>query len=102
MAFDGTEGGAIPLADGSAMTNEYRRRNPNERLAHFFGRNILQEILEQENCVGIRIYYGINEAGERELILVGADADENDILDLVADVSTPCPHACASPNPLNS
>jgi len=72
MAFDGTEGGAIPLADASAMTKEYRLRNPNQTLAHFFGK------------------------------VVGADSDENDILDIVADLTFPCPNTCSNPNPLNS
>lgn len=102
MAFNGTEGGAIPPEDAGAMTAEYRQRNPNQTIAHFFGRDILQEMLDQPDCMGIRMYYGINENGERELVLVGADQNENDLLDLVADLSCPCPKACASSNLLNS
>ena len=102
MAFDGTEGDAIPITDGSALTAEFRQHNPNHRLAHFFGRDILQQILDQPDCMGIRVYYGVNEEGQSELVLAGADADENDMLDLVVDLSMPCPKACSDSNPLNS
>src|SRR3989338_254636 len=100
MAFNGTEGGLISLDTASQMTKAYRDANHGGRIAHFFGRDILEEILAQEECMGIRMYYGINEDGDRELILVGANASENDLLDLVADVSSPCPNLCSSPNKL--
>ncbi len=102
MAFDGTEGNQITLASASAMTAQYRRDNPNSTIAHFFGKDILNELLEKEGCVGIRIYYGLDEDGNKQLVLVGVDSEENDILELVADMSFPCPNACSSPNSLNS
>ena len=102
MAFDGTEGGAIPLATASAMTAKYRRDFPNETLAHFFGKNIIHEVLEQDGCVGARIYYAIDEFGAKQLVMVGVDSDENDILGIVADMTFPCPNTCSTPNPLNS
>lgn len=102
MTFNGTEGAAISLSVASAMTARYRQNNPNQIKAHFFGKEILAEILSQHNCVGIRMYYGINENGDRELVLVGVDQGQNDILDLVVDLSAPCPKACSTANPLNS
>lgn len=101
MAFNGSEGGEISLNTASAMTKLYREENPNTTRAHFFGKDIINRILAQENCMGIRIYYGIAENGVKELILVGADADENDMLDLVADLSMPCPPTCSPNNALN-
>ena len=76
MAFDGTEGGAITLAAGADLTAEYRREYPNDRKGHFFGKDILNEILDQERCEGIRMYYGIATNGDKELVTVGADADD--------------------------
>lgn len=100
MAFNGREGGQISLELGAEMTAAYRSANPGARKAHFFGKDILNEILNQEGCMGIRIYYGISD-GEKELVLVGADADENDMTELVADLSSPCPPICGGGNPLN-
>jgi len=102
MAFDGTEGGAISLAEGSALTKEYRLRNPGAINARFFGKDILRQLLDQDGSMGIRIYFGQDEDGNKQLVLVGADSDENDMLDLVADTSVPCPNLCSSPNALNS
>ncbi len=102
MAFNGTEGGEITLSEGSKMTSNYRDRNPNQTIAHFFGRDILERILSQENCMGIRMYYGIDDDGKKQIVLVGADEHQNDLTDLVADISHPCPHTCSQANPLNS
>lgn len=101
MAFNGTEGEAISLETASQMTAKYRDANPNTTIAHFFGKEILNQLLEQENCVGIRMYYGMQD-GEKELVLVGVDSEQNDILELVVDRSMPCPKACSMANPLNS
>jgi hypothetical protein len=62
----------------------------------------LQELLDQEGCMGIRMYYGLDEHGKKELVLVGADADQNDMTELVADLSMPCPSICGVANALNS
>jgi hypothetical protein len=102
MAFDGTEGGEITLSEGAALTKEYRSRNSSSIKAHFFGKEVLSQLLDQEGCMGIRMYYGQDEDGNSELVLVGADASENDMLDLIIDNSVPCPNYCSSPNALNS
>ena len=95
MSFDGTEGGSITLAAASDLTAEYRRLNSGATIAHFFGKDIIEDILEQTGCKGIRIYYGIDDEGGKELILVGADSDEDDMTSLVADLSLPCPNTCS-------
>jgi hypothetical protein len=102
MAFDGTEGGAITLSEGAALTSEHRLRNPKALKGRFFGRDILNQILDQEGCKGIRMYFGQDEDGNRELVIVGADEFEDDMLDLIADLSAACPSKCSTPNALNS
>ena len=102
MAFDGTEGGEITSTAGGDMTAEYRRLNPGEVKGHFFGKEILQELLDQEGCMGIRMYYGISPEDRKELVLVGAKANEDDMTDLVVDLSTPCPNHCGINSILNS
>ncbi|MDG1332612.1 MAG: hypothetical protein P8P74_09800 [Crocinitomicaceae bacterium] len=102
MAFDGTEGGAITLSEGAALTKEHRLRNPTAHKGHFFGKEILNQILDQEGCMGIRFYNGQDEDGNRQLVIVGADEFEDDMLDLVGDFSAACPSNCSTPNALNS
>lgn len=101
MAFDGTEGGFIDLEAAAAMTAEHRRVYPNAHKCQFFGRDKVLELLEQSGCMGIRVYHGLNKEGERELIFVGADADGEDMLDMVLDLSPKCPNNCPSTNALN-
>lgn len=109
MSFDGTEGAEESRSKAETWTAAYRTANPGETIAHFFGRDILEDILKQNNCKGIRIYYGLNN-GTKKLLLVGADANEDDLLgegDIVANASVQCPTStsgggCSSSNILNS
>jgi len=102
MAFDGTEGRAITLAEGAALTKKHRLSNPTALKGRFFGKEILKQILDQDGCVGIRFYFGEDAEGDRQLVICGANQSEDDILDLIADVSAPCPNKCSTPNALNS
>jgi hypothetical protein len=103
VVFDGTEGGPITLDQGSAMTKEYRRLNPNATIAHFFGKQRINALLNQTGCMGIRMYYGVNVvSGEKELILVGVKSDGNDMTQMVMDMSHRCPKDCSAANSLNS
>lgn len=103
MAFNGSEGEQISLNEASTMTSNYRTSNPNGLLGHFIGKDILASILAQSGCMGIRVYYGENSNGQKELVIVGADANENDIITgIIADRTMPCPHRCSTQNSLNS
>jgi hypothetical protein len=56
MSFDGNEGKVVTLEEAASWTTNFRNSiQPGETIAHFMGKNKLQEILEQENCVGVRI-----------------------------------------------
>ena len=48
--------------------------------AQFVGKRILEEILKQPECIGINIYKGINEVGEKNYVIVGIDKNNNPIL----------------------
>ena len=101
MAFDGTEGGEITLEEGAILTARYRATHPLQRKGHFFGKEILNDILARPGCVGIRMYHGLDTLLRHEMVLVGADAEGDDMLDLVADKGLPCPASCPQPNELN-
>ena len=101
MAFNGSEGKVVTLATGAAYTAEYRTANPGAVKGQFVGKDLLKSILDQEGCMGIRIYYGLS--GEtKKVVLCGADAEENDMLEIIGDESLPCPAYCSSANSLNS
>lgn len=101
MSFNGQEGGLISLQDGAAMTARYRTNFPTQIKARFFGKEILEKILNQSGAMGIRMYFAQNANNEMELVICAADANENDMLDMVGDLSIACPANCSTGNSLN-
>jgi len=104
MSFTGNEDHSITLADAAVLTKKYRDSvAAGTRIAGFFGRAAIEAILAQADSVGIRYYHGINDRSEPVLVLVGADADENDLYQgVLAEAAMPCPTRCSSANALNS
>lgn len=98
--YNGSEGEAITLEEAAAFTANYRSQNQGVAetvKAHFFGREILQRMLDQEGCAGIRMYYGLDDKGGKQLVLVGVDAAGQDMEDgTIADRSRVCPPDCAT------
>lgn len=103
MAFTGNEAEEFPLETAAQWTKNYRDTiKAGETISHFFGKNIIQQILDQDGCMGIRIYYALDENGKKQLIIVGADAKENDIYTgIIAERSYICPPFCPQGSPLN-
>ncbi|MCC6685182.1 MAG: hypothetical protein IT247_08930 [Bacteroidia bacterium] len=104
MPFNGTEGSAITLNEASTLTANYRAKSRDVVNAIFMGRDLLNQILAQPDCMGIRVYYAFNEVtNQPTMVFVGADAMENDMTSgIIADFGLPCPTACSINNPLNS
>ena len=73
-----------------------RRRPANlpERGGHF-PREVIDRILAQPGCSGLRFYYGTTPDGTLTLVFVGIDADERDMADgVLATDYFPCPPFC--------
>lgn len=104
MTFTGNEGAVITLAEGAEMTANYRATiNIGETIGHAVGKKLFNSILDQSGCVGIRIYYALDENDEKQLVLVGVDSDGNDMASgVIVDKSISCPTRCSFKNPLNS
>jgi hypothetical protein len=102
MSFNGTEGAPISLAAAAALTKNYRASRTGTTHAHFFGKDVILQLLDIPEAVGIREYYGLTEAGEQELVLVAVDAQENDLEILTIDCAIKCPPKCGISSSLNS
>lgn len=104
MSVTGHENHDIPLAQASAWTKNYRDSiTSGQTIAHYFGKDAIQAILDQEECVGIRIYYALDEVGAKQIITVGVDSNGDDLYQgLLAERSLKCPTYCSASNPLNS
>lgn len=104
MKYKGTEGEAIGLVQAAAMTAKYRKEVSSDTAkSHFFGSQILQKLLDQEGCVGIRMYHALDDDMKKQLVLIGVDEKGNDMESgLVADRSLICPPDCDSGGTLSS
>jgi len=99
----GDEGAAIELDEAIGLTKNYRHRNPKATVSQFFGNKILNRILQQDGCLGIRIYYAnshqlsgwqsffvgvgnffikvvADAEGEKKFVIVGVDENGEDQL----------------------
>lgn len=100
--FTGNEGEEFPLETASEWTANYRAANPDSTKAHFFGNVILSKILAQTGCVGLRMYYALDDNGDKQMIVVGVDSDgEDQFMKVIAERSWPCPPYCGGGSPLN-
>ena len=103
MAFNGNEGEQVTLEEAAAWTKRYRTSNPTAIKASFYGTSKINDVLNQPGVVGIRFYNGEDQNGVNNLILVGVDANENDLTSGVIIESGPkCPSQCGVANQLNS
>jgi hypothetical protein len=92
------------LAEAAELTANYRNAQPNDCIkAEFFGKNAILALLNQDNCMGMRIYYGQDNNGEKKLVLVGVDSSGNDLISgIIMEHGLLCPINCSSPNALNT
>jgi hypothetical protein len=104
MAFTGDEDHSITLDEAVEMTKRYRYSVASGAiLAGFFGKSTLQKMLDQEDCVGIRIYHALKANNDLTFVLVGADGNEHDIYHgEIAEYAVQCPPFCDLNSPLLS
>lgn len=94
----------ITLEEAAQMTARYRATiQPGETIAAAVSSQIINRILAQENCKGLRFYFAVDESGSQTLVTVGIDQNENDMTTgLIADNFGKCPSICSIENSLNS
>lgn len=100
--FAGNEGEKITLQEAVNFTENYRKGEKAGAIkAEFFGEEFLSKILLQENCVGIRFYFGKHDNGNLNIVAVGCDKNGEDLYDgIILEMGEPCPPHCASNSPL--
>ena len=77
--FTGDEGEYIVAIEASKRQNRFlekEKKNGKENpvRAQFYGKKMIEEMLSRKGAMGIRIYFGENEDGNPNLVLVPADA----------------------------
>lgn len=104
MTFTGSEDHDIPLSTAAEWTKNYRDSiTTGQTIAHYFGGDAIQDIIDQDSCVGLRIYYALDESGNKQLIITGVKANGDDLYQgKLAERSVTCPIDCSAANPLNT
>ena len=96
--FNGSEGSMIPPAQAAKWTKTYRDANPGEIKAFYIGRDVIEDIFKQADCMGIRMYRAItdDETPQEQVVIVGVDSNGIDLTDngKIADRCLPCPACC--------
>lgn len=91
--FTGNENHAVTAVEGIGFIKNFRERAGAEAVpGGFFDKQAVQPHLDQSASVGMRYYYGLTDAGSPKLLLVGANADRDDLIAGVpVKVSMPYP-----------
>lgn len=93
----------IDIEEARSYTHEYQKQFPEAIKSFFVGIDKLSLILEQEGCIGVSIYEGLNpETQQKNLVLVGVDESGNSMeLGPILEHLKTCPPMCAEKSSLN-
>jgi DhnA family fructose-bisphosphate aldolase class Ia len=83
VRLDANVGEHIGYELGAKMIKDYYDKYQ-EGGAHFVGRNIIEKILSQPDCIGIKIFKGLNEEGKKTYVLTGVNSEGQPILEITA------------------
>lgn len=99
--FTSADGAFIPKTTAQQYCKTFRQNSPTGAVkSHFFGRDKIDQILAQNNVIGIRIFYGTSRADDDtlkpELIISGVDNQGHNILNtnMILEFSRACPPFC--------
>lgn len=103
MAIDSNTGEIISLPEAVNFVTAFQVRFPHEARAFFVGSNKITDLLEQPDCIGVRIYNGYDESEQvLNRVLVGVDSFGEDIAKgVIVEKLAPCPTICSANSPLN-
>ena len=85
----GREGSEIKLNIAAEWTKYHRERNPGGVISQFFGQEILNKILQQPDCIGIRFYYANSkpQSGWQRFIKKCFGMDEGEVHLIITGVT---------------
>ena len=91
-----SNGSLISKENAKAMIQAYQDNAPTDAIyAHLYDADLIQQLLNEEDTEGIRIYHGLDSEGKQRLILVCVDGNGNDLPDKdILEYATHCPPNC--------
>ena len=103
MPIDRHTGEFIDLNEAKTLAHDFQTSNSSSHKCYYLGVEKLQQIIDQNGCMGVRIYRALDKTrGEETLVLVGVNAECKDMTDgKILDRSIPCPTQCDVASPLS-
>lgn len=103
MILDDNTGSEITLEEAKDYTHAFQEENPGAIKSFYVGAKKLKRILEQVDCVGLRIYngYDTDQNNKPNLVLVGVDENGEDLTNgVILEKLAICPPICPKSSPL--
>lgn len=102
MEINKNTGDVITLDEAINFTHAYQEQNSEAIKSYFVGSDKVNMILNQENCIGLRIYNGYNtNENKTNLVLVGVDVNGEDLVSgVILENLLTCPKVCPKFSPL--
>lgn len=96
MSENNLGGSVIPLSQAAAYTHAFQELNPSATIAYYVDSGSLNQILQQNDCSGIRIYNGYDaETRRTNLVLVGVSKSGSDMTGgILVEELVSCPSVC--------
>lgn len=93
--LDVNTGEVISVSEAQEYVTEFEKVYPSEVKSFFVGKNHIKAILDQADCIGLRVYNGYDYAEARmNQVFLGVNSDENDMKGLIVNKSVVCPPIC--------
>lgn len=70
----------IGFEAGEVMVKSFFDKHPDQAYGNIMGREIIEQILAQPDCQGILITPGLDEQGNRHVVLAGIDSNRQAIV----------------------
>ena len=93
----------ISLDEAKQMTHAYQNAPQFQGLtvASMIDKEAYQLVIDQPNCVNIRTYFGLNNEEKLTIVIVGVDANGEDMTDgVLVNRGNDCPNMCFINSPL--
>jgi hypothetical protein len=94
--FAGYKNQSISFQEAKGLIKTYERIAASDAvIAQYFGKDLVDKILAQPGCVGVRMYYGKHTNGKPGVIIVGVDKYGKDMASgVLAMPACICPPLC--------
>lgn len=98
MPLNQNSGSIITKEEAKMYINAFKAKYPEEVTAFFVGSNNVELILNQPDCIGIRIYNGYNNIDlKMNQVLVGVNSEQQDMDNgIIIERLYTCPPYCPS------